>query len=315
MTTKEINTMKRPIVIFAGISLLIILLLFSMTYTVTFYEVGIRSRFGQTNENSVVREAGLHFRLPFFADAVTLLDTRMNILQSPMSLFQTADGQQIVVKAFLLWKIDTDGEAPLDFYRSYGSADVAQNTIDGQFRDAVSTLSAFTFEELTGKNNKLDEAEKSILAHLDSLKETGIVPVTVGINRLLLPPKTTTAVLKRMEAKRNTLAEQRRAKGMADAEAIRAAARAKHDKIMAFASQRAEDIRAEGEAQAAEYLQLMGQDEELAIFLAWLDAVEASLSENATLVLESDVAPWHLLNLDSEGIDSQIPQPKGNDSK
>jgi membrane protease subunit HflC len=102
---------------------------------------------------------------------------------------------------------------------------------------------------------------------------------------------------------------------MADAEAIRAAAKAKHDKIMAFASQRAEDIRAEGEAQAAEYLQQMGEDEELAIFLAWLDAVEASLSENTTLVLESDVAPWHLMNLDSESKENGIPQPKGKNSK
>ena len=307
--------MKRPIVIVAGIALLLILLAFSMTYTVSFHEVGIRSRFGQTNENSVVREAGLHFRLPFFADSVTLLDTRMKIHQSPMSLFQTSDGQQIVVKTFLLWKVDTEGTAPLDFYRSYGSADVARSTIDGQFRDAISTLSAFTFEELTGNNNKLEDAENAILARLDSLKETGIVPVIVGINRLLLPPKTTTAVLKRMEAKRNTLADQRRAKGMADAEAIRAAAKAKHDKIMAFASQRSEDIRAEGEAQAAEYLEQMGEDEELAIFLAWLDAVEASLSQNTTLVLESDVAPWHLMNLNSDSKENQIPQPKGNSPK
>lgn len=307
--------MKRPIVIVAGIALLLILLVFSMTYTVTFHEVGIRSRFGQTDENSVVRDAGLHFRLPFFADSVTLLDTRMKIHQSPMSLFQTSDGQQIVVKAFLLWKVNTEGTAPLDFYRAYGSADVAKSTIDGQFRDAISTLSSFTFEELTGHNNKLEDAETAILARLDSLKETGIVPVIVGINRLLLPPKTTTAVLKRMEAKRNTLAEQRRAKGMADAEAIRAGARAKHDKIMAFASQRAEDIRAEGEAQAAEYLQQMGEDEELAIFLAWLDAVEASLSENTTLVLESNVAPWHLMNLDSDSKENEIPQPKGKSSK
>ena len=307
--------MKRPIVIVAGIALLLILLAFSMTYTVSFHEVGIRSRFGQTNENSVVRESGLHFRLPFFADSVTLLDTRLKIHQSPMSLFQTSDGQQIIVKTFLLWKVNTEGTAPLDFYRAYGSADVARSTIDGQFRDAISTLSAFTFEELTGNNNKLEDAENAILARLDSLKKTGIVPVIVGINRLLLPPKTTTAVLKRMEAKRNTLADQRRAKGMADAEAIRAAAKAKHDKIMAFASQRSEDIRAEGEAQAAEYLEQMGEDEELAIFLAWLDAVESSLSQNTTLVLESDVAPWHLMNLNSDSKENEIPQPKGNKSK
>ena len=301
--------MKRPIAIFSGIALLLILLLFSMTYTVSFHEVGIRSRFGQTSEDSIVRDAGLHFRLPFFADTVTLLDTRMKIHQSPLELLQTADGQQIVVKAYLLWQVDSDGTAPLNFFRSHGSAEVAKGSIDGQFRDALSVLSSYSFDELTGATNKLSAAETSILDRLTTLKASGIVPVSVGINRLLLPPKTTTAVLNRMQARRETLAEQRRAKGMADAEAIRAEARAKHDKIMAFASQRAEDIRAEGEAQAAEYLQQMGEDEELAIFLAWLDALETSLSQNTTLVLESNVAPWHLMNLDSETQVGEIPKP------
>ena len=307
--------MKRPLAILSGITLLLILLLFSMTYTVSFHEVGIRSRFGQTSESSIVREAGLHFRLPFFADSVSLLDTRMKIHQSPLEMLQTSDGQQIVVKAYLLWQVDPDGTAPLDFFRSHGSADGAKGSIEGQFRDALSALSAYSFDELTGANNKLVEAEHSILARLETLKATGIIPVSVGINRLLLPPRTTTAVLKRMQARRETLAEQRRAKGMADAEAIRAEARAKHDKIMAFASQRAEDIRAEGEAQAAEYLQQMGEDQELAIFLAWLDALETSLSQNTTLVLESNVAPWHLMNLDTESQSGGIPQPaQGGDN-
>jgi modulator of FtsH protease HflC len=309
---KEQIDMKRPFIIITGIALLFILLLFSMTYTVSFHEVGIQSRFGQTSEDSVVRDAGLHFRLPFFADSVFLLDTRMNIHQSPLETLQTVDGQQIVVKSYLLWKIDTDGMAPLEFYRSYGSIESATSTIDGQFRDALSALSAYSFDELTGSQNKLADAEESILARLGTLSKTGIIPVSVGINRLLLPPKTTTAVLQRMQARRDTLAEQRRSKGMADAEAIRAEAKAKHDKIMAFTSQRADQIREEGELQAAEYLEQMGEDKDLAIFLAWLDAVETALSENTTLVLESNVAPWHLMSLNNSSQSLTIPLPKGS---
>ena len=59
----------------------------------------------------------------------------------------------------------------------------------------------------------------------------------------------------------------------------------------------------------------MGEDEELAIFLTWLDAVETSLSENTTLVLESDVAPWHLMDLSSKTNTSGIPQPKDKSNK
>jgi membrane protease subunit HflC len=307
--------MRRPLVIAAGFAIFFILLLFSMTYTVSFHEVGIQSRFGETSEDSIVRTPGLHFRLPFFADSVAILDTRLRIHQAPLEMLQTADGQQIVVRAFLLWRVERDGTSPLDFYRAYGSTDAAKSAIDSQFRDAITVMSAFTFDELTGENNQLAQAESSILSKLETLNESGVVPVSVGINRLLLPPKTTTAVLNRMQARRDTLAEQRRAKGTADAEAIRAEAKAKHDKIMAFASQRAAEIRLQGEEQAAVYLKDMGEEEELAIFLAWLDAVETALSKNTTLVLESDVAPWHLLNVkQDQSKNIPLPPNKGDTS-
>ena len=301
--------MKRFLIIGVGIAIFVVLLLFSMTYTVSFHQIGILSRFGQTDTDSIVSKPGLHFRLPFFADSLTLLDTRTQVRQSPLEMLQTKDGQQIVVKAFLLWSVDIEGEGPLKFYRSYASVDAAQFAIDSQFRDAISVLSSFSFENLTGAHNQLAQAEDAILDRISSLKSSGITPLAVGINRLLLPPKTTTAVLQRMQARRDTLAEQLRAKGKADAEAIRAAARAKRDKINAFASQRAEDIRAEGEAQAATYLKQMGEHEELAIFLAWLDAMKIALSQNTTLVLETNIAPWHLMDLHTDTDDQGIPQP------
>ena len=306
--------MRRPLVIGTGLAIFFILLLFSMTYTISFHEVGIQSRFGETSDDSIVRDAGLHFRLPFFADSITILDTRLKVHQSPFETLQTSDGQQIVVKAYLLWQVDREGNAPLDFYRSYGSVDSAKVAIDAPFRDALSVLSSFSFDELTGETNKLGSAEQAVLSRLENLADTGVIPVSVGINRLLLPPKTTTAVLNRMQARRNTLADQRRAKGTADAEAIRAEAKAKHDKIMAFASQRSTEIRAEGEKHAAKYLKDMGEHEELAIFLAWLDAVETALSKNTTLILESDVAPWHLFELDKNSTGA-IPQPGAKDNK
>jgi membrane protease subunit HflC len=304
--------MKRPLTIVVGIVLLVVLILFSMTYTVSFHEVAIRSRFGQTDDASIVRDPGLHFRLPFFADAVTLIDTRMQVRQSPLVMLQTADGQQVVVRTYVLWNVRTEGSGPLDFFRSYGSMDAAQTAIDGQFRDALSALSGYEFDQLTGEDNVLDEAEEAVLKRMASLQQSGIDPQTVGISRLLLPPKTTTAVLERMQARRDTLAENERAQGLADAEAIRADARAKRDKITAFATQRAEEIRAEGEAQAAEYLRQMGQDEELAVFLTWLDAIERALADNTTVILETNTAPWHLLDLHTPLDAGGIPQPSSS---
>ena len=93
--------MKKVVAIIVGLIILAVLLLFSMTYTVSYHEVGIRSRFGKIDESSIIKEPGLHFRLPFFADSVQTFDTRTQLLKSPMDNLQTRDGQQIVVEAFM----------------------------------------------------------------------------------------------------------------------------------------------------------------------------------------------------------------------
>ena len=54
----------------------------------------------------------------------------------------------------------------------------------------------------------------------------------------------------------------------------------------------------------------MSRDEDLAIFLIWLDALEQALAQNTTVILETDFAPWHLMNMDSPSDDvGLIPQP------
>ncbi|MEE3001263.1 MAG: SPFH domain-containing protein [Planctomycetota bacterium] len=302
--------MKKTVAIVVGAVILAVLLLFSMTYTISFNEVGIRSRFGKIDEMSIVREPGLHFRLPFFADSVDTFDTRVQLLESPLDNLQTKDGQQIVVKAFMLWKINTDGNGPLDFYQSYPSIREANLILSTQFRDAVSTLSQYNFEELIGVDNSLEEAEQSILDRMDTVTAEGIQPLYAGVSRIILKEKTSQAVISRMKARRDTLAENERAKGVAEAQRITSQAQTTADKILAFASQRAQEIRGRGEEQAAGYLQQMSRDENLAIFLIWLDALEQALAQNTTVILETDFAPWHLMNMDSPGEGSVIPQPE-----
>ena len=76
--------MNKPIAIVIGLLLLILLLLFSTTYTVRFNEVAIKATFGRTTAGSVVREPGLHFRWPIFIDKVTKLDTRLQLVETPL---------------------------------------------------------------------------------------------------------------------------------------------------------------------------------------------------------------------------------------
>jgi len=303
--------MTKSLAIIIGLILLAALMLFSMTYTVNFHEVAIKTRFGQVDgENSIVRTPGLKFRLPLFMDKVTTFDTRLQLRENPLETVQTTDGQQVVVRAYLMWKVREDGDGPLKFFESYSTVEEANAAIGDQFKTAMrSGLSRFAFDDLIGDNSRRAEAEAAITNEMASVRSKGIEPVNVGVTQLVLPPRTAQAVLDRMKAGRTVLSETERFKGQAEASALQNRAKAQADKIRAFADQRAAEIRAEGEQDAAKYYALMSEAQDLAVFLQWLDALKTSLSQYTTVVLPSSFAPLHLLNLDSATDRHGIPQP------
>lgn len=300
--------MNKSLAILVGLILLVFLILFSTTYSVSFHEVAIRQTFGQAD--NVITEPGLNFKLPVFADQVTKLDRRLQLLELPQDTIATADGQQIVVKAFLLWQIDVDGGGTRAFDTSYRSIENAQSIISNRFKTAVTSgLSRYRFSELIGAGSRLADAEDAIRRDLMALQPTGVLPVSVGVSQVLMPQRTAEAVLRRMEATRETLASAERYKGNAEAERIESEARTMADKIIAFASQRAEEIRAQGNEEAARYIAQMSEDEDLAIFLVHLDALEAALSQRATVVLEADTSPWHYMNIGARTDSRGFPLP------
>ena len=81
--------MHRSIAIVIGILIVLILVGFNTTYSVNFHEVAIKTRFGKPVE--VVREPGLHFKAPFFIDRITKLDTRKQLIDSPLETVLTKD--------------------------------------------------------------------------------------------------------------------------------------------------------------------------------------------------------------------------------
>ncbi|MCH2141926.1 MAG: hypothetical protein MK077_02865 [Phycisphaerales bacterium] len=290
--------MKKTVAIVVGLIVLVVLAIFSMTYSVAFNQVAIKSRFGKVDESSIVRESGLHFRLPFFADSVHLYDTRLQIAETPLENVLTKDGQQIVVKGFLLWRVEREGTGPLEFYQSFKDIDDARAMLNPQLRDGLTVLSEYRFDDLLGPGSQLEKAEASLLARMQNVASEGVQPVAAGISRIEFKGSTSSEVVRRMQARRDTLAENERARGTAEAQRIKADARAVSERILAFASQRAQEIRTRGEERAATYLKEMSKDEDLAIFLLWTDALEESLSRNTTYVIDTLTEPWHLLKGD-----------------
>ena len=305
--------MNRTIGIAVSALIVLVLVLYNTTYTVNFHEIAVVTRFGKPA--GVVREPGLHFKAPFFIDQVTRLDTRQQLIESPLETVLTRDGQQVLVQAYMTWRIDTDPDAALRFFTSYSSLEGASASLETQLQGALRSIGGYRFGDLVGQGGKIAEAEAAILEDLRSTRLAGTMPVGVGISQVVLPNKTTTAVLRRMAAVQETLANLEEAKGASAAEAIRSQAKSQADIIMNFADQWAARIEAKGNEEATRYYQEMRSEAELAIFLAWLDTLKASLAENTTYVTDTTRAPFHLIDLDSPVDAKGIPQPGASKPK
>ena len=305
--------MNRSAGFVVGSLIVLVLALYNATYTVNFHEVAVVTRFGKPA--GVESSPGLHLKAPFFIDQVVRLDTRQQLIESPLETVLTRDGQQVMVQAFMTWRVDSDPDATLRFFTSYGSIDGASKDLETQLQGALRAIAGYQFGDLVGPSGKLAEAEAAILDDVKRTRIAGTLPVSVGISQVVLPTKTSVAVLRRMAAVQETLANLEEAKGSSAAEAVRSQARSQAEIIMNFADQWAARIEAKGNEEATRYYQEMRAESELAIFLAWLDTLKASLSENTTYVTDTTRAPFHLIDLDSPVDAKGIPQPAGSKPK
>ncbi|MDQ7014584.1 MAG: SPFH domain-containing protein [Planctomycetota bacterium] len=320
--------MKKLVPIILAVVFVLAMLSYSMTYTVRFTEAAVVTTFGKASAESTITEPGMRFKAPYPIQSVTTYDTRMRLLQTRAEAQQTSDDKQIVIEAFLTWRVSD----PLKFYERFSNSgnraedhfDAATSTLRSLLSGALSETGKYALSELFSSENasKLPELEGRILSALRepqgggvSIADYGIEPASVGIYRVRLAEETTQAVNDRIAANRDRLAKAIEAQGEAEAEAIRAKAREDRDRILAFANRRAKEIEAEGDTAAAQYQRQMGKYPELAVFLKNLDLISASLSDRATVILSTDSPGLRLLDPQQVGVltpgeipDSGLPQ-------
>lgn len=317
--------MRLSIILVFAVVIVLGFITFMLTYTIRFTEVGVVTTFGSASDKNIVRDAGLKWRLPYPIQGVTKYDTRVRLLQTRSETQQTADNRQVVVEAFVTWRV-TD---PLKFYQSFGNAGpeardhyrAAERMIENQLRSAMSEISAYRFDELfSTKNSKLAELESVLLDRLQrvgggeqGVDDYGVEAVLVGINRIVLPQDTTAAVFDRMKAQRDRLAAEAKSKGEAFAQTIMNDADSAAARIRAFAKQRAEEIRVKGELEAAHYYAQLNEEKNLAIFIDQLEFMKSLLGKRATLILSTNqmglgiFSPDALSHLDADGVPAFVP--------
>ena len=259
-------------------------------------DIVVVTTFGKYSKT--ISEPGLYWRMPWPIQKIHRFDCRTQNFERAFEQTSTKDAINILITVFGGWKVIN----PQLYLESLNGDKLkaetaleplirnAKNIIIGQhlFSDIVSTNDA---------NIKFDEIEKAILNNVreKTIASYGVEMEFIHIKQLGLPESITTKVMDRMRAERDTRVKQFQAEGEKEAQIIRAQADNEANRILAEANARSIEITGAAEAEASKYYAILEKNPDLAIFNFRRSALENSLKNRTTLILDSQTTPFNLL--------------------
>lgn len=287
---------RKAISLVTGAILALIFVLMMFAFQVRQTDTVVVTTFGKYSRS--ITQPGLYWRMPWPVQKIHRFDGRVQNFERVFEQTSTKDAINILVTVFGGWKIvepklyleslngdKLKAEAALEpLIRNAKNAVIGQH----QFSDIISTNEA---------NLKFDGIENDILGRVREKAKTtyGIDVQFVRIKQLGLPESITTKVMDRMRAERETRVKQFQAEGEKEARVIRSRADNEASRILAEANARSIEITGQAEAEASKYYAVLETNPELAIFNFRRNALENSLKDRTTLILDSQTVPFTLL--------------------
>ena len=323
--------LKRHAIPVFGVLFFLMMVLYSAIFTVRFTETAVKTRFGSASENSIITEPGFQWKLPYPFESVTKYDTRLRMVQTRSETVQTADDFQIIIESYLSYRVDD----PLLFFRSFSNAG---ERAEDHFRKAEDDVLLDLLRSALGETSKYKMNDlftsgqgSSVIPQLEAqiydllvngvngskpLEDYGISITSVGIHRIVLPEETTAAVINRMGANRDRLAERYESEGRSQARAIEAEAKSNADRIRAFAQRRADEIIALGESEAAPYLAQQNVNPDLAVFIQNIKLMREAMAKKFTLIFSTSDYGMQLFDPDVlKQTQGELPVPTNHDDQ
>jgi membrane protease subunit HflC len=290
--------MKRnALTLTVGILLLLIFGCLLISFQVRQGEVGLVTTFGKPSRS--VSEPGLYGKLPWPIQKVQKFDQRIQTLETVFREVLTQDGQPIMVMVYAGWKI----EDPAVFRERFaGSITKAESDLEGLVHTAQSAVVGkhpfSDFISTDEKQLKFVEIEREMLDAIrpQAKANYGVDVRFLGIKKLGLPESITQKVFERMKEERQRYVQKLQAEGDRAATNILSMANLEREAILANAVTNIAGIRGEAEKEAAKFYAVFEQNPELAVFLLKITALEQTLKERATVVLDPKTSPFDLLN-------------------
>jgi membrane protease subunit HflC len=264
-------------------------------------EAIVVTRFGDPVR--VINSSGLALKLPQPIDNTVAVDLRLRTTSSGLHDVGTRDGLRILVQAYVAWQVPNDSDHVRQFLRAVrNQPDVAAEQLRSFTGSALEvTAGSFDLASLVNtdpKKIRLAEFEEALRRRINdqALKVYGVAVRQVGLERLTLPNQTLIATIDRMKAERSTVAAERSAEGTRVAAQIQSNADRDSRVLVAQAKADVADIEAKSRTEAAAiYKKAYTADPQLYMMLRSLDALNSIVSNNTTVVLRTDAAPFRAL--------------------
>jgi len=266
-----------------------LLLLSSMVFVVDQRKYAIVFSFGQVKQ--VIREPGLHFKMPPPFQNVLYLDNRIITIESPdAERYITAEKMNILVDSFVKWRIGREENQPRLYFVTFGGDEArARDRMSRIIRAALNDeITKRTVREvISGQRGQVMEAIRAKV--VQEARQIGVEIIDVRLKRVEYVEQINNSVYDRMKAERVRVANELRSTGSAESEKIRADADRQRTVILAEAYRDAEQIRGEGDAKASQvYADAFGRNPEFYKFYRSLEAYRASFKNRSdVLVLDS----------------------------
>lgn len=256
----------------------------SMLFVVDQRQYAVVFAFGEIKQ--VVREPGLHFKLPPPLQNVIFMDRRLQTIDTTASdRFLTAEKKSMVVDWFVKWRI----VEPRKFYVAFGgnvrgAQDRMTQRIDAVAREEFGKRTVA--DVVAGERDKVMQNIRSGMA--DYAQSVGVEILDVRLKRVDLLPAISESVYRRMEAERKRVANELRSTGAAEGEKIRADADRQREVVLAEAYRDAQSIKGEGDAKASQiYADSFGKDPQFAQFWRSMEAYRSTFRDKRdVMVLE-----------------------------
>jgi membrane protease subunit HflC len=262
-------------------------LLINSFFVVNEKERAIVFQFGEAVRPDI--PVGFHFKLPIIQD-VKKYDARIQTLDEEPDRILTVESKYLLVDSFIKYRI-TD---VLTFYKANNGSFNSLNSLLGQRSEFVlkNNFGKRTVKEVV--SGERDELMSIMLSSLnESVRDLGVEIIDFRVKRIDLPSNLSNSVYERQR-----LAEELRSEGKEIAREIRAVADKDKVVILAEAYKKAEELRGEGDAEAAGiYAESFSQDPEFYEFTRSMKAyVETFENKSDVMLIDSDSEFFKYLN-------------------